>query len=211
MSTIWIFLGPPGSGKGTQAALLAERSGWVHLSTGDLLRKAVREGSELGKKAKAYMDKGELVPDALLLDLVREKLHTEPKPKGWVLDGYPRNLAQAESLSRIIDEIPGVQIGGVLSLVVSTPELVTRLKKRAALENRTDDTDATVQNRLRVYEEQTAPVIDFYRQQLREVDGLGEIEEVQSRIGAIIEGGKGGGRYGKAATNGAHHSAPGRA
>jgi adenylate kinase len=189
---------------------LAERSGWVHLSTGDLLRKAVREGTELGKKAKTYMDKGELVPDALLLDLVREKLHTEPKPKGWVLDGYPRNLAQAESLGRIIDEIPGVQIGGVLSLVVSTPELVTRLKKRAAKENRTDDTDATVQNRLRVYEEQTAPVIDFYRKQLREVDGLGEIEEVQSRIGAIIEGGKGG-RHGKAATNGAHHSAPGRA
>ena len=206
-------MGAPGSGKGTQAALLAERSSWIHLSTGDLLRKAVREGTELGKKAKSYMDKGELVPDALLLDLVREKLGVEPKPKGWVLDGYPRNLSQAQSLGRIIDEIPGVQIGGVLSLRVSTPELVTRLKKRAALENRTDDTDATVQNRLRVYEEQTAPVIEFYRKELREVDGQGEIEEVQRRIGAIVEGAsKGSGKFGsKAATNGAHHSAPGRA
>jgi adenylate kinase len=168
------------------------------------LRKAVREGTDLGKKAKSYMDRGELVPDALLLDLVREKLQAEPKPKGWVLDGYPRNLSQAESLSRMIDEIPGTEIGGVISLRVPTPELVERLRKRAALENRADDTDATVQNRLRVYEEQTAPVIDFYRKksQLQEVEGQGEIEAVQSRILAVV-------RPSHAATNGAHHSAPG--
>jgi adenylate kinase len=181
-------LGPPGSGKGTQAALLAERLNWIHLSTGELLRQAVREGTELGKKAKEFMDRGELVPDDLLLDGVRQKLTEEPRPKGWVLDGYPRNLAQAESLSRMIDEIHGIRIGGVLSLRVSTPELINRLRKRAALENRTDDTDATVQNRLRVYEQQTAPVIEFYREAVHEVDGEGGIEDVQSRILSVVEG-----------------------
>lgn len=186
--------------------------GWVHLSTGDLLRKAGHEGTELGKKAKEYMDRGELVPDSLLLDLVKEKLHVEPKPKGWVLDGYPRNLSQAESLSRMIDEVHGIRIGGVVCLQVSAPETITRLRKRAALENRADDTDATIQNRLRVYEEQTAPVIEFYRKQsvLREVDGEGEIERVQAKILAVVE------RAAKkearaathAATNGAHKAGP---
>jgi adenylate kinase len=135
------------------------------------------------------MDGGELVPDELLLDLVKEKLSADPKPRGWVLDGYPRNVAQAESLGRMIDEIPGIRIGGVFSLRVSTPELVDRLRKRAALENRTDDSEKTVQNRLRVYEEQTAPLIDFYRQRslLREVEGQGSVEEVQSGILGIVE------------------------
>jgi adenylate kinase len=106
---------------------LAEKLDWIHLSTGDLLRKAVREGTELGKRAKASMDRGELVPDELLLDLVKEKLGAKAKPRGWVLDGYPRNVSQAESLGRMIDEIPGIRIGGVLSLRVSTPEVVDRL------------------------------------------------------------------------------------
>ena len=186
---MWIFLGPPGSGKGTQAALLAKRLNWVHLSTGELLRQAVREGTDLGKKAKESMDRGELVPDDLLLDLVKEKLQADPRPEGWVLDGYPRNLSQAESLSRMIGEIPGIRIGGVVSLRVSTPELINRLRKRAALEKRSDDTDDTIQNRLRVYEQQTAPVIEFYRQSglVHEVDGEGAIEVVQSRILSIVE------------------------
>jgi adenylate kinase len=185
---IWIFLGAPGSGKGTQADLLARRLEWAHISTGDLLRAAVREGSDLGKKAKSYMDRGELVPDALLLDLMREKLASRPAPKGWVLDGYPRNLVQAQSLSRMIEEMDGVRIGGVLNLNVSNDALVERLKKRAALEKRVDDSDDTVKNRLRVYEEQTAPLIDFYRRQgaLREVQGEGAIDEVQERIQAIV-------------------------
>jgi adenylate kinase len=185
---IWIFLGAPGSGKGTQADLLARRLEWAHISTGDLLRAAVREGSDLGKKAKSYMDRGELVPDALLLDLMREKLASRPAPKGWVLDGYPRNLVQAQSLSRMIEEMDGVRIGGVLNLNVSNDALVERLKKRAALEKRVDDSEDTVKNRLRVYEEQTAPLIDFYRRQgaLREVQGEGAIDEVQERIQAIV-------------------------
>ena len=185
---------------------------WVHLSTGALLRKAVAEGTELGKKAKENMDRGELVPDTLLLDLMKENLDVAPKPKGWVLDGYPRNLSQAESLSRMIDEIPGIRIGGVVCLQVSTPEIITRVRKRAALENRADDTEATIQNRLRVYEEQTAPVIEFYRKKslLHEVDGEGGIEKVQAAILAVVEGAskKRARAATHAATNGAHKSAP---
>ncbi len=174
----------------------------THVSTGELLRRAVREGTELGRKAKGFMDRGELVPDSLLLDLVRESLEVRPEPAGWILDGYPRNLAQAESLARMMEEI-GFELGGVLSLRVSENALVDRLKKRAVLENRADDSDRTVKNRLRVYEEQTAPLVSFYRQRgvLREVDGEGTVEEVRARVLAIVRfsAGASGGGSGKAA------------
>lgn len=159
----------------------------THVSTGDLLRRAVREGTELGKKAKGFMDRGELVPDSLLLDLVRESLLASPRPSGWILDGYPRNLAQAQSLAGMMDEI-GIGLGGVLSLEVDSDVLVDRLKKRALLESRADDTEATVKNRLRVYQEQTAPLIDFYkgRGALKALDGEGSVEDVQSRVLAAV-------------------------
>jgi adenylate kinase len=158
-----------------------------HVSTGDLLRRAVREGTELGKQAKGFMDRGELVPDSLLLDLVRESLLASPRPSGWILDGYPRNLAQAQSLARMMDEI-GIALGGVLSLEVDADVLVDRLKKRALLENRADDTEATVKNRLRVYQDQTAPLIDFYRGRgaLKSLDGEGSVEDVQGRVLAAV-------------------------
>ncbi len=173
-----------------------------HVSTGDLLRRAVREGTDLGKKAKGFMDRGELVPDSLLLDLVRECLETEPRPAGWILDGYPRNLAQAESLARVMDEI-GIALGGVLCLEVSEEAIVDRLSKRALLENRTDDSEATVKNRLRVYEEQTAPLVDFYRSRkaLRGIPGEGTVEEVQARVLAALR------PFGKASGNGSGKSA----
>jgi adenylate kinase len=163
-----------------------------HVSTGDLLRRAVREGTELGKKAKGFMDRGELVPDSLLLDLVRESLLASPRPSGWILDGYPRNLAQAKSLAGMMDEI-GIGLGGVLSLEVDSDVLVDRLGKRALLENRADDTEATVKNRLRVYQEQTAPLIDFYagRGALKSLDGEGSVEDVQGRVLAAVRAGAG--------------------
>jgi adenylate kinase len=147
------------------------------------LRRAVREGTPLGAKVKALMDRGELVPDALLLDLVRETLEARPAPEGWVLDGYPRNLAQAESLDEMLAQI-GIRLGGVLNLEVADGVLVTRLAKRAALENRTDDSEETVRNRLRVYERQTEPLVDHYagRGTLRRIDGEGTVEEVQARV-----------------------------
>jgi adenylate kinase len=154
-----------------------------------LLRRAVREGTELGRKAKDFMDRGELVPDSLLLDLVRETLQSRPAPPGWILDGYPRNRSQAESLTRMLEEI-GIGLGGVLNLRVNPEVLVDRLRKRAALENRVDDTEETVKNRLRVYEDQTAPLVDFYRGRgvLREVDGVGSVDEVQLRVSAAVHG-----------------------
>ena len=161
----------------------------AHVSTGDLLRRAVREGTELGRKAKGYMDRGELVPDSLLLDLVRETLQGRPAPPGWILDGYPRNRSQAESLTRMLEEI-GIGLGGVLNLRVPPDVLVDRIRKRAALENRVDDTEETVKNRLRVYEAQTAPLVDFYRGRgvLREIDGVGTVEGVQVRVLAAVHG-----------------------
>lgn len=167
--------------------MLAERLAFRHVSTGDLLRRAVREGTVLGSKAKGFMDRGELVPDALLLDLVRETLEEKPEPAGWVLDGYPRNLIQAESLSKMLSEAR-VAMGGVLNLAVGPAFLVERLRKRAVVEHRADDTEETVRNRLRVYEEQTAPLVDYYQRTglLKTVPGEGTVEEVQERVlGAV--------------------------
>lgn len=132
------------------------------------------------------MERGELVPDELLLDLVREALEVKPSPPGLVLDGYPRNLAQAESLSHMLNEMR-IQVGGVLNLQVAPGVLVGRLRKRATLENRADDSDETVQHRLEVYEKLTAPLVDYYRARglLRQIDGEGTVDEVQSRVFAV--------------------------
>ncbi len=181
--TVWIFLGAPGAGKGTQAVLLGECLKMPHVSTGDLLRRAVRDGTVLGSKARSFMDRGELVPDGLLLDLVREKLEARPAPPGWVLDGYPRNLPQAESLDEMLGSA-GIRLGGVLNLEVADGVLVNRLRKRAALENRTDDSEETVRNRIRVYERQTAPLGEHYERRgvLHRIDGEGTVDEVRRRV-----------------------------
>ena len=189
---VWIFLGAPGAGKGTQADLLAEHLGVAHIATGDLLRKAVKQGTDLGRKAKAFMDAGELVPDHLILGLVREALTGDARD-GCILDGYPRNTAQAASLDRMLEDV-GQEIAGVLSLKVSADTLVARIAGRAVVEDRTDDTEATVRKRLRVYQEQTAPLVDYYRGRggLREVDGEGTVAQIQTRIRGVVGAGAGG-------------------
>jgi len=178
-----VLLGPPGSGKGTQAALLKDRLEIPHISTGDLLRKAVAEGTPLGRQAKAAMDAGELVSDELMLGLIEEKLGQPEVAPGFILDGYPRNQAQAESLDALLDRL-GQPIDRALELVVDEEQIVERLARRAEEEGRSDDTEAVIRNRLAVYREKTAPISEHYAEKglLVRVDGVGEIEEINQRL-----------------------------
>ncbi|AKS40657.1 adenylate kinase [Wenzhouxiangella marina] len=178
-----VLLGPPGSGKGTQAALLKERLGVPHISTGELLRAAVAAGTPLGQKAKAAMDAGELVSDELMLGLIEERMGADDVKAGYILDGYPRNLAQARALDEVLERIE-LPVEKALALGVDEEQIVQRLAKRAAEENRSDDTEEVVRNRLAVYREQTAPVTGYYesRNLLADVDGLGSIEEINQRL-----------------------------
>ncbi len=178
-----ILLGPPGSGKGTQAALLKERLSVPHISTGDLLRAAVKAGTPLGLKAKAAMDAGELVSDELVLGLIEERLGQADIGGGYILDGFPRNLVQAEALDTLLDRL-GQPVEKALELTVDEEQIVRRLAKRAAEEGRSDDTEEVVRNRLSVYHQQTAPVTGYYadRNLLIRVDGMGSIEEINQRL-----------------------------
>ncbi|MEM9908660.1 MAG: adenylate kinase [Cyanobacteria bacterium P01_D01_bin.44] len=178
-----IFLGAPGAGKGTQAQFLSEECDVPHISTGDILRSAVAEQTELGKKAQSYMDAGELVPDDLILDLIRERLGQEDSANGWILDGFPRNVPQANFLDELLDKIQQ-PCDFVLNLDVPDEVLVARLLSRG----RADDNEAVIRNRLVVYREQTQPLIDFYRnrQQLVSVDGNQPMEAVTTDLKHII-------------------------
>ncbi|GAB4172402.1 MAG: adenylate kinase [Wenzhouxiangellaceae bacterium] len=178
-----VLLGPPGSGKGTQATRLSERLGVPHISTGVLLRDAVANDTVLGRRAKTYMDAGELVPDALVLDLLEERLAGPDVASGFILDGYPRNLSQAEALEQLLERI-GQPLDLAIAVQVDEGEIVQRLSKRALEEGRSDDTEEVIRNRMRVYAEQTAPVAAHYadRGLLREVDGMGSIDEVNRRL-----------------------------
>ncbi len=178
-----VLLGPPGSGKGTQAALLKERLGVPHISTGVLLRAAVAAKTPLGLQAKAAMDAGELVSDELVLGLIEERMGSEDVKSGYLLDGYPRNLAQARALDEVLERVQ-LPVEKALALTVDEDQIVQRLAKRSAEENRSDDTEEVVRNRLAVYREQTAPVTGYYESKgsLIEVDGMGAIEAVNERL-----------------------------
>ncbi len=178
-----VLLGGPGSGKGTQAAILKEKLNVPHVSTGDLLRAAVEAGTPLGRRAQAVMDAGELVSDEIVLGMLRERLTQPDAAGGFILDGYPRNVAQAEALDRLLAEL-GQPLDEVIQIDVDSERIVERLARRAQEEGRSDDDEETVRRRLAVYQEQTAPVIDYYaaREQLTEVYGVGSIEEVSRRI-----------------------------
>jgi len=183
-----VLLGPPGSGKGTQAALLQDQLGLAHISTGVLLREAVDQQTALGKKAKSFMDAGDLVPDDLVLGLIEERLGQPDVARGFILDGYPRNLAQAEALDSVLERI-GQPVDVAVSVTVNETEIVERLSRRSVEEGRSDDTEEVIRNRLRVYAEQTAPVAGHYaeRGQLREVDGMGSVEEVNQRMRDTVQ------------------------
>jgi adenylate kinase len=182
-----VLLGAPGSGKGTQATRLKDTLDLAHISTGDLLRAAVAAGTPLGLKAKAVMERGELVSDDLMLGMLEERLAQPDVTRGFILDGYPRNLAQAHALDALLSRI-GQPVDAAVQLDVASELLIDRLAGRAKAEGRADDTPEAVRNRLRVYTEQTAPVIDYYRGQgkLACVDGVGEMDAVTGRVQAVL-------------------------
>lgn len=178
-----VLLGAPGSGKGTQATRLREHLQVPHISTGDLLRGAVAAGTPLGLKAKAVMEAGNLVSDDIVLGMLEERLGKDDARAGFVLDGYPRNLVQARALDELLSRLKQ-PVDVAVQLDVDTNLLVERIAGRAALEGRADDTPESVRNRLNVYNEQTAPVVDFYRQKgnLVCLDGVGSMDQVFNRI-----------------------------
>ena len=209
-----ILLGGPGAGKGTQAKKLIDEFKIPQISTGDMLRAAVAEKTELGLKAKELMDKGALVPDSVVIGLVEERLAKPDCKSGYILDGFPRTVPQAEALDKVLSKL-GQQIDHALSIEVENDELVKRLsgrrtcrscgamfhlmfsppdkegvcdKCKGELYQRDDDNEATVRNRLKVYEEQTSPLISFYKEKnlLREVDGSGSIDDIYSRLKSLI-------------------------
>lgn len=178
-----IFLGPPGAGKGTQAQVIAELWSIPHISTGEILRAAIKVETDLGKQAKSFVDQGELVPDHLILDLIKERLGKSDVQNGWILDGFPRNVEQARFLDQLLTEI-SQSCDYAVNFEVPEPELITRMLGRG----RKDDNEETISNRLKVYLEQTAPVIDYYRQQgiLKSIDGNCEQEQVTIAVQQVV-------------------------
>ncbi|MDE2155083.1 MAG: adenylate kinase [Xanthomonadaceae bacterium] len=182
-----VLLGAPGSGKGTQAARLKAALGVPHISTGDMLRAAVAAGTAMGLKAKAVMDAGQLVSDDILLGMLEDRLAQDDAKAGFILDGYPRNLAQADALDHLLARI-GQPLDVVVKLKVPGEVIVGRCEIRFKAEARADDNPDTVRKRLDIYAEQTAPVADFYarRGKLQVVDGVGELDEVTARVKRVL-------------------------
>lgn len=183
-----LLIGPPGAGKGTQAALLAQHFGIPAISTGDIFRENVRNETPLGLEAKAFMDRGEYVPDSLTNALVRDRLNQEDALSGFLLDGYPRTIDQVEELDDILEETEK-KLDVVVQLTADSEELLRRLSGRAQELGRSDDTPEVIKRRLDVYEEQTAPLIDIYasRSLVAKVNGLGEIADVTNRIIEVLD------------------------
>jgi adenylate kinase len=207
---VLIVFGPPGAGKGTQASIIAKNYNMLHISTGDILRTAVKQGSELGILAKSYMDKGELVPDNVVIEIIRDVIKSSDSIDGYLLDGFPRTIPQAEALDRMLNSL-SLKVDKVVSIEVSDGELISRIggrrvcekcgamyhkvydppktsdicdKCRGNLYQRDDDREDVIRKRLQVYSSQTFPLKAYYRNAgiLREIDGLGTIDDVRSRI-----------------------------
>jgi len=183
-----ILFGPPGSGKGTQSARIAEKYNLVHTSTGDIFRKEIRNGSPLGLKVQSIIEKGELVPDDLLVDILRSALQRAEGIDGFVLDGFPRTLRQAEDLDMLLAE-KNETVSLVLALDVDEEEIVTRLLKRAQQEGRKDDTEEVIRNRMKVYHSQTHPLMEFYDKQgkFTPIHGVGSIDNIFADICKVID------------------------
>jgi len=187
-----ILLGPPGCGKGTQAQILQDRFGAVQLSTGDMLRSAVKAGSKLGKQAEVIMNAGKLVPDDLIVSMIAERIAEPDCVEGFILDGFPRTVAQAEALDAMLKD-KGLKLDHVIELEVDEAVLFARIEGRAAESGgaaRADDNPETLKKRLAVYRDQTAPILPYYRDtgRLKSVDGMQSIDEVTAQLVAILDG-----------------------
>lgn len=182
-----IIFGPPGAGKGTQAEFIKNRYDVEHISTGDVLREAVKNETEVGLLAKSYMDKGELVPDEVVIEIINQKISTLGK-RGFMLDGFPRTIKQAEALDKVLDD-QNLSLDTVVLLEVDDEEVVNRIMKRQEIEKRDDDSEDVVRNRLKVYRDQTSPLREYYAEKdlLEVVEGVGEIEEISGRIDNILQ------------------------
>jgi adenylate kinase len=182
-----ILLGPPGAGKGTQGHRLSKTYSIPTISTGDILRQAVQEKTALGREAENYMSRGALVPDVVIIAMVRERLMQADCRHGFILVGFPRTVAQAEALAQMMHENDR-SIEHVLSIEVPEAELLSRLAGRRAVEGRHDDTEATIRHRLEVYRCETEPLVDYYRQRslLRSISGVGTVDEVFQRMKALV-------------------------
>jgi adenylate kinase len=178
-----VIFGAPGSGKGTQSEWMIKEFGLDHISTGDVLRNETKNGTELGKQAAAYMDKGQLVPDKLIVDMLAKTLDSKKGSKGVIFDGFPRTIPQAEALKKMLNE-RGTDVSVVIDLEVGEEELVRRLLERGKQQGRSDDNLETIGQRIKVYHAQTAPVADFYKKEgkLQLIQGSGSIEEIFARI-----------------------------
>lgn len=184
-----VLFGPPGSGKGTQSEKLIEKYGLIHLSTGDLLRKEMKAGTPLGNEAKSLIEKGQLVPDEVVVGMISSALDANPGARGFLFDGFPRTIAQAEALDNLL-ELKKTSIGAVLFLMVNEDELIKRLVGRAQTSGRLDDADPEVQrNRQNVYKNETLPVAGYYQNQdkVSRIEGEGTIDEIFERLCGVID------------------------
>ena len=172
-----VFLGPPGAGKGTQAELLSETLGIPHISTGDLFRANISQGTAIGIEAKKYLDAGDLVPPEITVDMVRARLNEPDASKGFILDGFPRSIEQAEALNSILADLD-TELDAVVSFVVDPDVVVERMLARG----RADDTEDVIRNRMAVYDKETAPLLEYYGDQVKTVDAVGEVDEVLQRV-----------------------------
>ncbi len=179
-----ILFGPPGSGKGTQATRLVEKYGLMHISTGDLFRYEMGNDTPLGLKAKEYISKGELVPDEVTIGMLENKVNMHPEAKGFILDGFPRNIVQSEALDRFLSA-KSSQVNALIALEVDEEEIVKRLLHRGKTSGRKDDSDeGIIRNRISVYKEETAVVFDYYSKQDKayQVSGIGSIDDITNRL-----------------------------
>lgn len=184
-----ILFGPPGSGKGTQAAKLVEKYELLHISTGDLFRYEMGNNTPLGQLAKSYIEKGQLVPDSVTIGMLKNKVDANPGVKGIIFDGFPRTVAQAEALDQLLEEM-GFCVSGLIALEVTDEEITQRILERGKTSGRTDDNDQEIiHNRIQVYKNETTPVFDYYSQTGKslKINGIGSIEEIFARLCLTVD------------------------